>query len=264
MRRIALLVLSLAACGRSDTTDRVPAYLVGDPCHDRSDAKACGADPTCQWMPLGIACAEGAACISGVCQAIDSCRAHGDEASCTADASCDWVANMNRLCPPGSACPVDGGFCTRHPKDGCACACPLVCPDGADCPPCACDCQPPPTCRDGGGGPNTCTCACPLDCVAGGPCPPPCDCNCGPPSAQPVDACAEHKDEKSCRADTADGCGWTPIVCLIGENCPEGVCAAETPRPEPCVCNCPECPAGAACAPCDCNCPPGPTCPGPP
>ena len=79
MRRTVTLVLLLAACGRSETaSSQIPAYLVGDPCHGRSDAQSCGADPTCQWMPLGIACAVGAPCISGVCEEVDPCRAHAD------------------------------------------------------------------------------------------------------------------------------------------------------------------------------------------
>jgi hypothetical protein len=231
MRRIAWLVFGcFVGCGQGGGPtfqEQLPAYLAGDVCHGRADAAACAADARCQWFALGIACRDGAPCLSGVCQERDPCAAL-DEAACGKDATCMWAGAVTALCPPGATCPEKGGFCTRRPADGCACACPLYCPQGEDCPPCACDCSGGGSGGSGSGGTCSCTCA---PCPVGLPCPL-CACDCASPPTCPADAgtapgpCAAHSDEKSCLEDTADHCAWAAILapCREGEPCPTGSC----------------------------------------
>jgi hypothetical protein len=286
---VAAGVLTTAGCTGDKPVGRVPAYLSTDDCSLHTEAVSCTADTAngCQWFGLGQPCPEGVDCPAGVCQAPDPCAAHGDLDSCSADTanSCTW-AGIESLCPSGSACA--SGFCYRQGGDGCACACPLYCPPGADCPPCACDCP-------GGGGSaggGTCTCACP-ECAPGQICPP-CDCSCAPgdgctggdtclcecpacpagESCPPCkcacdgtpstsDPCLEHTDSMSCSADGADGCTWIAmgIPCMDGQPCPGGVCqnlglvgGGGTGGGTGCVCDCPACPDGMDCPPCGCDC----------
>ncbi|HEY3446844.1 MAG TPA: hypothetical protein VGK67_10795 [Myxococcales bacterium] len=76
-------------------------HVVQDPCAAHADATSCAADATCIWYGMGVPCAAGQECRSGVCQTL----------------------------PP----PTDPGACV--------CACPAVaCDKDSNCLPCACTC----------------------------------------------------------------------------------------------------------------------------
>lgn len=239
---IAAFALGTLACttdGPSGTRN-LPAYITSDTCAAYSEPGACDTAPsgTCAWAAVEADCAPGADCPTGVCATLDPCSAHSDQVSCLADLSsgCSWAV-ADRLCPAGAICPEEGagGFC-YGPVDDCICACPLYCPEGADCPPCACDCS-----NTGGG---TCTCACPA-CEPGAECPP-CDCNC-----------------------TDDGCVDDGVCTCACPACPEG-----EPDCGPCECTCsgssggsagtgtascvcPDCEPDTECPPCECEVPEG-------
>jgi hypothetical protein len=236
--RLALTLAALAAACSSDDDSRtrqIAAYDTLDSCTAYQDEESCLANADrCVWYALGIPCAEGEPCVSGVCQDIDPCRVHTDSDSCTADSdnNCAWAAV--ELCP-GEDC-GDGGFCYQMTDEQkCTCVCPLTpCAEGEECPPCECDCP-----DDDGG--NTCTCT-------GTVCPD------GDPDCVPVIDCTCQDD-----GGGGDGCG----TCT----CSGTACPADDPScvPEPieCTCEdtsttcvCPECAPGETCPPCDCAVPP--------
>lgn len=226
---VAVSFVALTAVGCSgETATPVPAYLATDSCHMHADEASCvAAGPPCAWVAIGAPCPSGTTCPVGACIEVDPCAAHGDATTCDADTAhdCGWAGAVTGLCPAGATCPASGGFCTRRPHDpsGCACACPLYCPAGGDCPPCVCDCNPggcpAPT-------PSGCACACPA-CQPGQTCPP-CVCDCPEqPASPPVqNACTDHQDQHTCADDSANHCAWIPNTrpCRIGEPCPAGTC----------------------------------------
>jgi hypothetical protein len=224
--KVGFLVLALWGCSsEKSSSKKIAAYEATDPCSQHMLETDCTADTSnaCQWIGLGIPCADNTECPSGICQAADPCRAHTDDASCLADPACDWAAA--ELCTPDDC---NGGFCYTK-TDGCECVCPAYCPAGADCPPCTCDCPPP----DPGGGGDDCTCVCP-SCEPGQICPP-CDCNCD---------------------GGGTGCGDSTCTCVCpacepGQPCPPCDCNCGTTEP-PTTCACEPCVAGETCPPCEC------------
>lgn len=85
-----------------DTRSGACVHVEQDPCAQHADAAACAADAACTWYGLGVPCAAGEACRSGVCQTR----------------------------PPST----DPG--------GCVCACPAVaCDKDSNCMSCACTCD---------------------------------------------------------------------------------------------------------------------------
>jgi hypothetical protein len=211
---IAALPILVAACLTSEEGDapdhhRVLAYDTLDACAVHQAEDACVADgERCLWYAFGAPCQEGEPCVTGVCQDIDPCRAHGDAQSCGAatDDRCAWAES--ELCPADDC--GDGGFCYQVPEDDCTCVCPLEC-DGADCPPCECDCS------GGGGGEDNCVCTgtvCPdgaTDCEAD-----PIECTCDTDTGV---VCPDAQDAEGCAA--AEGCAWVASPCPL---CPEPEC----------------------------------------
>lgn len=270
MKRWLLLALVvLGACTQSKSS-RVAAYLTSDTCHAHGDAATCGSDAACEWLELGIACAPGATCPTGVCAAIDPCGGHGDPTSCTGDTGngCAW-ANTGELCPATADCSFDtGGFCYRPDPDGpgggCACACPVACTEGQECPACACDCGCGDVVSGGtvvsGGGSST------TGSTGGGTPTTP-----NGTTTTTDDPCRAIADAATCSADTADKCTWYGIgaPCMEGSVCPGGVCQGPVMPPDGggagCACACPACAPGEMCPPCECDCsgmcdaPPTPT-----
>ena len=262
MKSFILLAFVTATACTETKSSHVAAYLTSDTCHAHADAAGCSTDPGCQWLGLGLACpADSPSCPSGVCVAIDPCGAHADQATCAGDTAdgCAW-ADVGALCPAGAACPVEGGFCYRvdpgGPGGGCACACPLVCPDGADCPPCACDCGCGDVVSGGtvvsGGGTGTGSSGSTGTSGGGAPTPG--------TTTTTQDPCSALTDPSSCSADTADRCTWYAIgaPCPAGGTCPGGGCQGEVTPPDGggagCACACPACAPGEACPPCACDC----------
>ena len=226
MKRISLLLLTLAGCYEQTTNHAVPVAVVNDACRAITSEETCVALPTvsdanCEWRAVQSDCAAGATCPTGVCVTPDPCAALTDQAACVADARCAWagvrVASPSiDLCPVGETCD-GGGYC--HTRDasggGCTCVQPIVCPANADCPAVQCDCSNPATGNSGGGG--TCTCDCPV-CAPGEACAP-CACDCSGRGA-----------------------------------CSVGATGAAVTGAGTCTCACPSCPAGVSCPPCDCAC----------
>ncbi len=110
----------------------------GDTC--QCDCPACAPGETCP--PCECGC-------GGTPSTDDPCLAHVDSAACDADTdgNCTWIA-IGAPCEQGEPCPggvcqnldlVGGGGSGGGGGTGCVCACP-ACPDGVECPPCACDC----------------------------------------------------------------------------------------------------------------------------
>ena len=254
-RAIFLLSLVTVTACSENKGSHVAAYLTSDACHAHGDASTCSADPACQWFGLGLACPDGdASCPTGSCVAIDPCASHDAQDACVGDEAngCAW-ADIGELCPAGADCPVGGGFCyhvdPNDPGGGCACACPLYCPQGADCPPCACDCGCGVVVSDG-------------TVISGG--------GAGSGSSEPgsaggttttQDPCSALTDEATCNADTTNKCTWYAIgaPCQEGGMCPSGVCQGELIPPDDgggagCMCACPACAPGETCPPCECDC----------
>lgn len=245
----ALIALSAASC--TDVTNpsggrALPAYVTSDSCSGYAEQAGCDAAPggACAWMAVEADCAPGANCPTGACAAVDPCGMHDNPSACQGDTAngCAWAA-MDYLCPAGALCPEQGGGFCHQPQDDCVCACPLYCPEGADCPPCACDCS------GGGstGGGGTCTCACP-DCPPGEACPP-CECTCT------NDGCVD------------DGtCTCACPACEPGTECPPCECSCSgssggSAGTGTAVCACPDCEPGTECPPCECEEPVDPTLP---
>src|SRR4030095_10730460 len=108
--KVGLLLLALGACSsdKSSTNQKIAAYEATDPCSQHRQETDCTTDTAnaCQWISLGIPCAEGTDCPSGVCHAPEPCRVHTDDASCLADPACEWVGA--NFCTPDDC---NGGFC---------------------------------------------------------------------------------------------------------------------------------------------------------
>src|SRR5688572_2592991 len=93
---LILMIALLAACGGEEDQERrrIAAYDALDGCFVNQDEESCLANADrCVWYDLGMPCAEGEPCVSGVCQDIDPCRAHTDAESCAADGAnrCAWA-----------------------------------------------------------------------------------------------------------------------------------------------------------------------------
>ena len=227
----------------------------------------------------GCACVSAIACpANGPCAPVEcDCTGGGQPGggiggggACTC--ACPACEPGHDCAPCKCDCDTGGPGCTN--PGTCVCAGP-VCAPNEPCPAYACACANGGAASASGSGgtvssgdpcsmhPDVASCLADTangcrsvqpPCVAGANCGPICEgTNTATKSSSgtsSTSACSSHTDRASCAGADID-CVYLPAPCPV-EHTDCGIC---TPRDNStCVCNCPDCPAGASCVPCACDC----------